>query len=69
MKESGNSTLGGTFDKKPGIYTVSIEGGKGKRITESGEYPQFSVKGDRIFYQTGGYFFGNLTKRLKKCQP
>ncbi|MBL3658627.1 amidohydrolase family protein [Fulvivirga sediminis] len=65
VKESGNSTLGGTFDKNPGIYSISIDGGEGQRITEGGEYPQFNASGDRIFYQTGGYFFGNLTKRLK----
>ncbi|UII20902.1 amidohydrolase family protein [Fulvivirga ligni] len=65
VKESGNSILGGTFDKNSGIYTISADGGQAKLVTEDGEYPQFSVKGDRIFFQTGGYFFGNLTKRLK----
>ncbi|UZR99403.1 amidohydrolase family protein [Chondrinema litorale] len=65
VKESGNGILGGTFDKKPGIYTISINGGEAKRIKQGGEYPQFNVKGDRIFFQTGGYFFGNLTKHLK----
>lgn len=65
VKESGNGILGGTFDKNPGIYTLSSEGGKAKQITEGGEYPSYSADGSRIFFQEGGYFFGNLTKRLK----
>lgn len=65
VKESGNSILGNTFDKNPGIYTLSINGGKAKRIVEEGGYPMYNKTGDRIFYQTGGYFFGSLTKTLK----
>lgn len=65
VKESGNSILGGTFDKNPGIYRVSSSGGTPKFIVEDGEYPQFNADGSRIFYQTGGYFFGDLTKQLK----
>jgi len=64
-KESGNSILGGTHDKKPGIYTISINGGSATQVVDEGGYPQFNTSGDRIFYQTGGYFFGNLTKKLK----
>ncbi len=65
VKESGNSQLGGTFDKHPGIYKMSISGGAGTRVVEEGEYPMFNKTSDRIFYQTGGYFFGDLTKELK----
>ncbi len=65
VKESGNGILGGTFDKKPGIYTVSSNGGAAKHIVDEGEYPVYSADGKRIFYQTGGYFFGSLTKHLK----
>ncbi len=65
VKESGNRILGGSYDKKPGIYKVSINGGAASRVIEDGEYPLFNKAGDRIFFQTGGYFFGNLTKSLK----
>ncbi len=65
VKESGNRLLGGTFDKQPGIYQVSMNGGGAIRLIEDGEYPQYNNTGDRIFFQTGGYFFGNLTKQLK----
>ncbi|MEP2771067.1 MAG: amidohydrolase family protein [Fulvivirga sp.] len=65
VKESGNGILGGTFDKQPGIYTVSSNGGAATHIIDEGEYPVYSANGKRIFYQTGGYFFGSLTKKLK----
>ena len=65
VKESGSSQLGGTFDKKPGIYKISINGGAATRVVEDGEYPMFNKTSDRIFFQTGGYFFGDLTKELK----
>jgi imidazolonepropionase-like amidohydrolase/Tol biopolymer transport system component len=65
VKESGNRILGGTFDKKPGIYSISLSGGKAIRVEENGEFPQFNNSGDRIYFQTGGYFFGDLTKQLK----
>jgi Tol biopolymer transport system component len=65
VKESGNGILGGTFDKNPGIYTLSSTGGNATQITEAGEYPTYSADGSRIFFQEGGYFFGNLTTRLK----
>lgn len=64
-KEAGNSLLGGTFDKNPGIYIISSNGGTGKRVLDDGEFPMFNTSGDRIFFQTGGYFFGDLTKKLK----
>jgi len=65
LKENGNTDQGYTFCKNPGIYTMSISGGTPKFVTENGEYPMFTKDGNRIFYQTGGVFFGNLTKELK----
>ena len=62
VKESGNSLIGRTFNKQPGIYKISINGGTATRILDRGEYPVFNKTGDRIFFQTGGYFFGGLTK-------
>ena len=64
-KESGNMDQGFTFDKKTGIYTMAANGSGLKHIVKEGEYPQFSVSGNRIFYQTGGTYFGDLTKTLK----
>lgn len=65
VKESGNRILGSSYDKDPGIYKMSINGGTATQVTENGEYPLFNAGSDRIFFQTGGYFFGNLTKSLK----
>ncbi|WP_025664759.1 amidohydrolase family protein [Aquimarina megaterium] len=64
-KEDGNSDQGLSFTKNTGIYTMSSSGSNAKLITEEGEYPMFSKDGKRIFYQTGGTYFGNLTKELK----
>lgn len=64
-KEGGNGDQGFDYTKKTGIYTMSFTGGYPKRISESGQFPQFSADGTRIFFQTGGSFFGGLTKRLK----
>ena len=65
LKEEGNLDQGIAFTKKPGIYTMNANGGASKFITSSGEYPVFTKDGTRIFYQTGGVFFGELTKSLK----
>ena len=63
-KESRNTDQGLAFGKTPGIYTIPSSGGKPKLITQDGEYPTFSADGKRIFLQTGGTYFGNLTKSL-----
>ena len=64
-KEPGNNDQGRTFTKKTGLYTMDTNGGNQMWISEEGEYPMFSTDGKRIFYQTGGTYFGNLTKSLK----
>ncbi len=63
-KESGNLDQGRTFGKKTGIYTMTASGNGVKQLTQEGEYPIFTKDGNRIFYQTGGTYFGNLTKSL-----
>ncbi|HEY8403582.1 MAG TPA: amidohydrolase family protein, partial [Flavobacteriales bacterium] len=40
-------------------------GGEMTLVTGSGAFPQFSNDGKRIYFQTGGTFFGSLTKELK----
>ncbi|MEW7278440.1 amidohydrolase family protein [Aquimarina sp. 2201CG1-2-11] len=64
-KEGGNSNLGRSFSKNAGIYTMTKTGTDVKLISEEGSYPMFTVDGKRVFYQTGGTYFGNLTKTLK----
>lgn len=65
VKEDGNMDQGFAFSKKTGIYSMNFIGGKSKFITSKGEYPLFTKDGNRIFFQTGGVFFGDLTKELK----
>lgn len=64
-KESGNGDQGFDFTKKTGLFVLDIANNKTKKIANNGDYPEFSADGKRIFFQTGGTFFGSLTKRLK----
>lgn len=64
-KQSGNNDQGRSFTKEPGIYVMSATGTNPKKLTESGLTPTFSADNERIFFQTGGRFFGSLTKELK----
>ncbi|WP_149276141.1 amidohydrolase family protein [Pareuzebyella sediminis] len=63
-KEEGNNDQGRSFTKKAGIYIMSADGKNKKIVSENGAYPVFSKDGQRIFYQTGGTYFGDLTKTL-----
>lgn len=63
-KEGGNNDQGRVFTKNTGIYTMSASGKNSKLISKEGEYPTFTKNNDRIFYQTGGTYFGDLTKTL-----
>ncbi len=65
QKESGNNDQGHSFSVRPGIYTLPANGGALSWICDGGQYPVFSSDGKRIYYQTGGTFFGNITKELK----
>lgn len=64
-KEGGNNDQGHAFSKNPGIYIMEANGSNAKLVTRGGEYPVFSADGKRIFFQTGGAYFGNLTKQYK----
>ena len=64
-KENGNNDQGRDFTKNPGLYTISANGGEETFLSKNGEYPTFTKDGKRIFFQTGGVFFGALTKELK----
>jgi len=63
-KEGGNSDQGNSFTKGAGIYTMSLTGQHSTKVTTEGENPRFSMDDKRIFLQTGGTYFGNLTKKL-----
>ena len=69
QKESGNNDQGRSFTKKTGIYTMNTDGSSVKWVINNGAYPTFTNDGKRIFYQTGGTYFGNLTKSLKSVNP
>lgn len=64
-KESGNGDQGFDYTKKTGIYSANADGTNAKRVSKNGEFPTFSADDKRIFFQTGGSFFGGLTKKLK----
>lgn len=66
-KEGGNNDQGHLYSLRPGIYTLPATGGKLNLVTSEGQFPQYSADGERIFYQSGGTYFGSLTKELKSC--
>jgi imidazolonepropionase-like amidohydrolase/Tol biopolymer transport system component len=68
-KDGGNSHQGYTYGQEPGIYWMPAGGGEATLVTPGGEYPVFSANGERIFYQTGGYLFGSLTKAYHSIKP
>ncbi len=68
-KDGGNMHQGYAFCKETGIYTLPATGGAPALVTPKGEYPVFNHKGDRIFYQTGGYLFGSITKAYHSIKP
>ncbi|NAS29413.1 amidohydrolase family protein [Flavobacteriaceae bacterium R38] len=64
VKENGNNDQGLAFSLNSGIYTMKSDGSNHKKISSEGAFPMFNKDGSRIFYQNGGYYFGNLTKSL-----
>lgn len=44
---------------------MNADGSQKKLVTQSGAFPVFNTTNDRIIFQTGGRFFGGLTKELK----
>jgi imidazolonepropionase-like amidohydrolase/Tol biopolymer transport system component len=67
-KEEGNEHQGYVNTLKSGIYTLDLNKPlkqQEKLISENGEYASFNKDASRIYFQTGGYLFGSLTKTLK----
>ena len=52
-KESGNSAQGYDYNKKPGLYWISSNGGNANLITATGTNPKFSKDDKRVFYLHG----------------
>ncbi|HEX9652043.1 MAG TPA: amidohydrolase, partial [Cyclobacteriaceae bacterium] len=67
-KENGNSHQGFVYTEEPGIYLISASGGKPAKVKDNGVNPIFNRSGDRIFFQSGGYLFGNLTKTYRSAK-
>ncbi|MBK7523838.1 MAG: PD40 domain-containing protein [Saprospiraceae bacterium] len=65
-KEGGNGHQGYLYSLEAGIYTMKVEGGEPEFITGEGEKPQFSATGKEIFFTTGGFLFGSISKAFKK---
>lgn len=71
-EEEGNQHQGYVHTKEPGIYLMEVSESRKAGITSSkklvvkeGEFPSFNKDATRIYYQTGGYLLGNITKTLK----
>ena len=71
-EEDGNGHQGYVNTKELGIYLLDVNytkksGVKSKKklVVKEGEFPAFNKDASRIYYQTGGYLFGELTKTLK----
>jgi imidazolonepropionase-like amidohydrolase/Tol biopolymer transport system component len=62
-KDGGNMHQGFVYTKNPGIYLTKSTGTiSPKKLSDNGSFPIFSKDDKRIYYQTGGYIFGSLTK-------
>jgi imidazolonepropionase-like amidohydrolase/Tol biopolymer transport system component len=64
LKESGNNEQGHSFAKNPGIYIMDASGKNPYLLVDKGQYPMFTRDQKRVFFQTGGTYFGELTKEL-----
>ncbi|WP_082559601.1 MULTISPECIES: amidohydrolase family protein [unclassified Lysobacter] len=59
-KSGGGGLTGSLWSRDQGIYVMPADGGAAVRVAESGESPQFSADGSRVYYLTGG----GLKKKL-----
>ena len=65
-KEGGNGHQGYTYSNQSGIYIIPAGGGEPEFISAEGEKPQFTEDGLGIFYTTGGFLFGSVSKAFKR---
>jgi Tol biopolymer transport system component/imidazolonepropionase-like amidohydrolase len=59
-RTGGSGLTGRLWSGEPGIYVMPAAGGASVRVATSGESPQFSADGKRVYYFTGG----GLSKKL-----
>jgi len=59
-KSAGGGLTGSLWSGDRGIYVMPAGGGEAVRVADSGQSPQFSADGTRIYYLTGG----GLEKKL-----
>jgi dipeptidyl aminopeptidase/acylaminoacyl peptidase len=59
-RTGGGGLTGSLWSGEPGIYVMPAAGGDARRIAKSGEAPQFSADGKRVYFFTGG----GLSKKL-----
>lgn len=62
QREGGNMHQGYTHCQEPGIYRMPVGGGEATKVGSEGAFPRYSADGKRIFFQSGGYLFGSITK-------
>ena len=65
-KESGNGHQGYMYGADAGIFTQKLSDSAATFLISDGENPQFSSDGQYVYFTTGGFLFGSLTKALKK---
>lgn len=61
-KDDGNGYQGYVYCIELGFYIVLSVGGEVELVIFKGEYLVFSVDGECIFFQMGGFFFGSFMK-------
>jgi Tol biopolymer transport system component/imidazolonepropionase-like amidohydrolase len=59
-RSGGSGLTGSLWSGEPGIYVMPAAGGDAVRVATSGESPQFSADGRRVYYFTGG----GISKKL-----
>ncbi|MEZ4774309.1 MAG: amidohydrolase family protein [Bacteroidia bacterium] len=64
-KGRGNTVLGTTYGKNPGVYLIPADGNAApKFIGDGGEFPRFSPDGEYIYFQRGNQYWAmNLETR------
>lgn len=62
QKEGDDGVLGYSYTVKPGIYWMDLQTKEEHFVQQKGEKPRFNASGTRIFFQTGGDLFGDLSK-------
>ncbi len=68
LKEEGNLYQGTAHCQDPGIYLLDLNTLQSEFVTDKGEFPRFNHEGKRVYYQTGGNYFGEIEKGYFSCK-